>query len=61
MSTEQSQQMMNLLKELAMLKALEEKHETGSGSDVDPAELESRKKRRYEICEQIKTLGGPIG
>jgi hypothetical protein len=60
MSTESSQQMMDLLKELAMLKELDEKHETG-GSDVDTADLESRKKRRHEICEQIKALGGPLG
>jgi hypothetical protein len=51
--------MMNLLKELALLKELDEKHETGSG--VDTAELESRKNRRREITEQIKVLGGPIG
>jgi hypothetical protein len=61
MSTESSQQMMDLLKELAMLKELDEKHETGLGSDVDTADLESRKKRRHEICEQIKALGGPLG
>jgi hypothetical protein len=61
MSTESSQQMMDLLKELAMLKELDEKRETGSGSDVDTADLESRKKRRHEICEQIKALGGPLG
>ncbi len=60
MSTESSQQMMDLLKELAMLKELDEKHETGSGSGIDIADLESRKKRRHEICEQIKALGGPL-
>jgi hypothetical protein len=59
MSTESSQQMMDLLKELAMLKELDEKHESASGSGVDTAELESTKKRRHEICEQIKALGGP--
>jgi hypothetical protein len=61
MRTESSQQMMDLLKELAMLKELDEKHETGSGSDVGTSELESRKKRRHEVCEQIKALGGPLG
>ena len=61
MSTESSQQMMDLLKELAMLKELDEKPEKGLGSDVDTADLESRKKRRHEICEQIKALGGPLG
>lgn len=61
MSTKQSELMMDLLKELAMLKELGEKHETGAGSDVDPAELESRRNRRREITEQIKALGGPVG
>ena len=60
MSTKRSEQMMDLLKELALLKELDEKHEAGSGSDLEIAELESRKKRRHEISEQIKSLGGPI-
>lgn len=61
MSTKPSEQMMDLLKELALLKELDEKHEAGSGSEVDDAELESRRRRRHEICEQIKALGGPVG
>lgn len=61
MSTKPSEEMMDLLKELALLKELDEKHETASRSGVDTAELESRKKRRHEICEQIKALGGPVG
>lgn len=61
MSTESSEQMMDLLKELAMLKEMDERHETAGGSDVDVAELESRKKRRHEICKQIKALGGAVG
>lgn len=56
MSTDQSEQMMELLKELALLKKLEEK-ESGEGSDVDAAEIESRENRRREITEQIKALG----
>lgn len=59
MSSESSEQMMDLLKELALLKKLDEKHEAGGGSDVDRAELESRQNRRREIAEQIKALGGP--
>jgi hypothetical protein len=51
--------MMDLLKELALLKELDGRHETGS--PVDTTELESRKSQRQEICEQIKVLGGPIG
>ena len=61
MSTESSEQMMVLLKELAMLKQLDEKLETVRGSDVDTAELESRQNRRREITEQIKALGEPLG
>jgi hypothetical protein len=61
MSTKASEQMMVLLKELAMLKELDEKHESGTGSDVDNTELESRQNRRREITEQIKALGGPLG
>jgi ribosomal protein S8 len=59
MSTKPSEQMMDLLKELAFLKDLDAKHETTS--PVDTTDLESRKNRRHEICEQIKALGGPIG
>ena len=61
MSTESSKQMMDLLKELALLKELDQKHETGAGTDADTAELESRKDRRREITEQLKVLGGPVG
>jgi hypothetical protein len=61
MSTKPSEQMMDLLKELVLLKELDEKHETGTGSGVDTAELESRKDRRREITEQIKALAGPVG
>jgi hypothetical protein len=61
MSTQSSEQMMDLLKELALLKQLDEKHETGAGLEVDIAELESRQNRRREITEQIKVLGGPVG
>jgi hypothetical protein len=61
MSTKPSEEMMTLLKELALLKDLDEKHKVGTGLDVDTAELESRKHRRLEIAEQIKALGGQFG
>jgi len=62
MSTKPSEQMMDLLKELAMLKALDERHETESESGADTAaELDSRKNRRREIGEQIRALGGLLG
>ena len=56
MSTESSEQMMQLLKELAMLKELDGK-ESEAVSDGDIAELQSRENRRREIGEQIKALG----
>lgn len=55
MSAEQSEQMMELLKELAMLKKLDEKG-NGTGSE-GYAELEAREERRRQITEQIKVLG----
>jgi hypothetical protein len=61
MSTKPSEQMMDLLKELALLKALDQRHEIGSESGADAAELESRKSRRREIGEQIRALGGMLG
>jgi hypothetical protein len=61
MSTKPSEQMMDLLKELVLLKALDQRHETGSESGADTAEHESRKNRRREIEEQIRALGGPLG
>ncbi len=61
MGSESSEEMMDLLKELALLKEMDEKHEHLSGPDVKASEVESRKKRRHEICEQIKVLGGPTG
>ena len=61
MSTESSEQMMDLLKELALLKKLDEKKASGEVSDVDIVELQSRENRRREITEQIKALGEAAG
>jgi hypothetical protein len=57
MSTESSEQMMELLKELALLKELDEKKERGEISDENVTDLESRENRKREIAEQIKALG----
>ena len=57
-TTPSSEEMKDLLKELVLLKQLDQEHEAGTGANVDPAELESRKIRRQEICDQIKALGG---
>ena len=56
MSTKPSELMLGLLQELAKLKEVDR-----SSLDEDAAERESREKRRQEICEQIKALGGSVG
>ena len=56
MST-QSENMMGLLKELALLKELDGKSETEPQSDVRSSDLEAREHRRQEITTQIKALG----
>jgi hypothetical protein len=48
----QSETMMNLLRELALLKELECSSETGKSE-----ESEARRTRRQEITDQIKALG----
>lgn len=53
MSTKPSELMMDLLKELALLKEQDEKQ----GTELDSSESESRQNRRREIGEQIKALG----
>ncbi|HXM66248.1 MAG TPA: hypothetical protein VN911_05915 [Candidatus Acidoferrum sp.] len=55
----QSETMMNLLKELALLKELDGKSETES--DAAASEQEARKNRRREITDQIKALGEAAG
>ncbi|MGB8580794.1 MAG: hypothetical protein WCD47_08225 [Candidatus Sulfotelmatobacter sp.] len=57
MSSKPSEQMMDLLQELALLKELDKDHKEGLGSDVQAAESESRQRRRQEIGDQIKALG----
>ena len=56
----QSETMMSLLKELALLKELDEKSEA-SKSEGEAAEFEVRQTRRQEITEQIKALGETAG
>jgi hypothetical protein len=58
MSSKPSEQMMDLLQELALLKELDEDDEKRFGSDVQAAELDGRNRRRQEIGVQIKALGG---
>jgi len=54
MGDKAAEQMMGLLKELAILKELDQKHEDAG----DPGEVESRETRRREITDRIKSLGG---
>jgi hypothetical protein len=53
----QSETMMNLLKELALLKELDEKSEAKSKSEKEIREFEARQSRRQEIADQIRALG----
>ncbi|MGA8617887.1 MAG: hypothetical protein WB660_05125 [Candidatus Sulfotelmatobacter sp.] len=60
MSSKPSETMMELLKELVLLKELDQKYEGGAASDTEIAECEVRKNRRREITEQIKALAEPL-
>jgi hypothetical protein len=61
MSTKPSDQMMDLLKELALLKELDQKYDAGSRTDPETTEFEGRQSRRREISHQIKELAEPAG
>jgi hypothetical protein len=56
MSAKSSELMMGLLQELAMLKELDKKYESGGRSEVDTAEFGGRQRRRQEISDQMKAL-----
>jgi hypothetical protein len=53
--------MMDLLKELALLKELDQKYGAGSRTDPETTEFEGRQSRRREISDQIKELAEPAG
>ena len=55
--TSKSETMMSLLKELALLKELDEKSGPKSKSGDEVGEFEARQNRRREITDQIKALG----
>jgi hypothetical protein len=59
--SEQSEAMMNLLKELAALKELDEKSETQPTSETEASEAAARQNRRKAITNQIKALGETAG
>ncbi len=53
-----SENMMQLLRELALLKESDAKYESSSASELDISEFERRQNRRREITDQIKAMGG---
>ena len=57
MSSKPSEQMMDLLQELALLKELDRADEREPEANVQGAELDRRERRRREIGDQIKALG----
>ncbi|MGA7377589.1 MAG: hypothetical protein WBW36_14645 [Candidatus Sulfotelmatobacter sp.] len=57
MSSKPSEQMMDLLQELALLKELDKDDEKGLASNLQAADFDSRRRRRQEIGDQIKALG----
>jgi tagatose-1,6-bisphosphate aldolase non-catalytic subunit AgaZ/GatZ len=59
--SEASETMMNLLKELALLKELDGKSQTEPKSETEVREFEVRQNRREEITNQIKELGETAG
>jgi hypothetical protein len=56
MSTKPSELMLDLLKELKLIKELDQQYEKGSRSRVEVVEFESRENRRREISDQMKAL-----
>ena len=56
MSTKPSELMLDLLKELALIKELDQQYEKGPRSKVAVVEFESRENRRREISDQMKAL-----
>jgi hypothetical protein len=59
MSAKPSDVMMDLLKELALLRDLDQKYDEGSRTKREIAEFEERQTRRRQITDQIKALAEP--
>ncbi len=55
----QSERMMDLLHELALIKELDQQYQIGLRSEVEIVEFERRQDRRVEIGGQIKALAEP--
>lgn len=56
MSSHESEQVLTLLKELAMLKELDNQYESGSKTESDCVAHRQRQARHQEIGEEIKAL-----
>lgn len=56
MSSQESEEMLVLLKELSMLKTLDSEYEAGSKSDADQEAHRLRQRRHKEIGEEMKAL-----
>jgi hypothetical protein len=56
MSTEGSEQMLSLLKELSVFKALDEDYQAGPKGSVEIEAHEERERRRLEIKQEMQTL-----
>jgi hypothetical protein len=59
MSAKSSEAMMDLLKELVLLKQLDKQPGTEAPSNLEISEFEIRKNRRREITDKIKALAAP--
>jgi hypothetical protein len=60
MSTKPSELMLDLLKELTLIKELDQQYENVPRSGVEVVEFESRQNRRREISHQMKALAAVV-
>lgn len=56
MSSEGSDQMLTLLKELSVYKALDEDYRGGSGNQAETEAYRQREQRRREITQEMQSL-----
>jgi hypothetical protein len=56
MSSEGSEQMLGLLQELSVFKAMDEEYNSGPKSLVETEAYQSRERRRQEITQEMQTL-----
>ncbi len=56
MSSEASDQMLTLLKELSVYKALDEDYRDGSGNRAETEAYLERERRRHEIAKEMQGL-----